>query len=115
MTDTTIHFANGWLLDPLLLAGYREALSDPCWKLPSNDARTEALRAYRAEWQKHGERLIADMQSLLKLSFKEQDITVYVVHALKAAISDPLILHSRYDPDLAVDVITHEVLQLSSY
>jgi hypothetical protein len=104
-----IRFANGWLLEPT----YRRAWNALRFKgkVPFPDYRevTRKRRAYEKAWRTVEKKILKGMCDVLDLQFRQNTVDVYVV-GFARPISNPLVLSSRYSPQQAVHILTHELL-----
>lgn len=79
-------------------------------KYPSPDEFLRTVKNYKKAWAKHEGRLLKGICDVLKLRFFQNTIDVHVVPYWPTSISNPMIIHSYYDPDRFVDILTHELL-----
>ena len=108
MTQPTIRIKDAWLL--------REAASVPLnelWgdgePLKTDDEYAAITKAYQQAWQPIETKILAGMTNILGLSFKQNIIDVYVAPWFNA-FSDPLVIGVTLEPDLFVDILTHELI-----
>jgi len=112
MKQPEIRMVYGWHLDRT----FNQYLSEiPNEKEHTAEAREDVMKKiplFEAEWKKYEKKILQGMCDILGLEFYKSLIDVYVVGAYKAAFSDPLVMSSKYLPDMFVDVLTHEILHI---
>lgn len=80
-------------------------------QLASWEQCQEWTKAYRAEWEKHQGKILTALHDILGLKFYRDVIDVSLAQYFIPQ-SDPLIMHFRNEPDLFVDVLTHELIHI---
>ncbi len=84
------------------LWGNGEELADDEWL----DAR---VLSYQDAWKPHEQKILAAMTEMLGLRFRQNIIDVYVAPWFNA-FSDPLVIGIMSEPDVFVDLLTHELI-----
>ena len=79
-----------------------EPLADDEWM-------EQRVSEYQGAWKPFERKVLAGMTEIMKLSFKQNVIDVYIAPWFHA-FSDPLVVGVIYEPDLFVDILTHELL-----
>lgn len=108
MNYPEIRIKDGWLL--------REAVSKPLHELRAKDGDMLAdvddmeriINAYNKAWQPYEERILTSMCELLNLNFRHTIIDVYIAPWF-GAISDPMVIGTKYSPERFVTVLAHEL------
>lgn len=72
----------------------------------------EKITLFESVWKKVEEKILFAMCDILELSFYPKIVDVYVSGTFKKAFSTPLVISSKYTPELFVDVLTHELLHV---
>ena len=108
MSLPTIRIKDAWLL--------REAASVPLnelWgdgePLKTDDEYAAITKAYQQAWQPFETKILGGMTNILGLSFKQNTIDVYIAPWFNA-FSDPLVIGVTLEPDVFVDILTHELI-----
>lgn len=105
-----IRFSNGWLLTNAFFA-YRQLI--PKFKKDKPPTRAEMDKIVRGRtriWKKDEKKIIVGMQKIAGLNFYQNLIDVYLVAGYRSAFSTPLVMNRKYDGELFIDVLTHEIL-----
>lgn len=63
---------------------------------------------YKKAWRPYEQKIILNMTELLGLSFRQNILDVYIAPWFHA-FSDPLVIGVTKEPDLFVDILTHEL------
>ncbi len=90
-----------------LLAGELAVAGRESEALDENIDQTVSL--YSVAWEKYEERVIPELCNVLDLEFKQNIIDIYIA-PFGNSFSDPMVISTKYIPDRAVDVITHEII-----
>ena len=108
MSLPTIRIKDAWLL--------REAASVPLnelWgdgePLKTDDEYAAITKAYQQAWRPFETKILGGMTNILGLSFKQNIIDVYIAPWFNA-FSDPLVIGVTLEPDVFVDILTHELI-----
>lgn len=64
----------------------------------------------RKLWKKWEKKIIPAMQKIAGLNFYQNIIDVYTVFGWKSAFSNPMVLSIKYEGDLFIDTLAHEML-----
>ena len=75
----------------------------------SDEVIEQKIEAYRAAWLPYEDMILQHMTEVVNLSFRQNMIDVYISPHFNA-FSDPLVVGLRFEPDLFVDILTHELL-----
>ena len=84
------------------LWGKNETLAD-------NDWIEGKVGEYNKAWQPYEQKILVGMTETLGLSFRQNIIDVYIAPWFRA-FSDPLVIGVTKEPDIFVDILTHELL-----
>lgn len=84
------------------LWGKGEKLVDDAWM-------EKRVSDYQKAWKPFEQKVLLGMTELLGLSFRQNIIDVHIAPWFKA-FSDPLIIGVSQEPDVFVDILTHELL-----
>lgn len=108
MNLPTIRIKDAWLL--------RDAASKPLnelWgkgtSLRSDEEYTKIVEDYRAAWQPYEKKILEGLAKITGLDYNQNIIDVYIAPWF-SAFSDPLVIGVTNDPDVFVDVLTHELI-----
>lgn len=80
-------------------------------RLSTHEQAESYAAAYRREWAKYEELILAKMTSRLGLSYYKSVIDVNLADYFIPQ-SQPIIMHFRNEPDEFVDVLTHELIHV---
>lgn len=110
MNIPQIRLKYGWHLDN----AFDMYLSKITEKQPTHtkDEVLSIMTQYKNEWSKFESKILEAMTEILNLGFNKNIIDVYIVGNYRKAFSDPLVVSSKYDPDVFVDILTHEILHI---
>lgn len=104
----TIRIKDAWLL--------RQAASVPLhemWgknrKLANDKDMEKIVKNYTEAWKPLENEILSTMSHITKLEFRQNIIDVYIAPWFRA-FSDPLVIGVIYEPDLFIDMLTHELL-----
>lgn len=78
-------------------------------ELPDNERMAKIVGEYRKAWRPHEQKILKYVTDSLELSFRQNIIDVYIAPYFNA-FSDPLVIGTSLEPDVFVDVLTHELL-----
>lgn len=81
----------------------------PDQKYPSQNTVLKFISSLEREWELNGKRYLQAISKIAKLSWKENDIIVYVVGGTRP-FSDPLTIRYRSSKNEALDTLTHELV-----
>ena len=77
---------------------------------PLSDEKFAARKkAYIEIWGKYGETILSKMQAELGLEFEENVLNVYLVSLYDNSHSDPITISMEYEPEMFLEVATHEI------
>lgn len=95
---------------------FRENISLPLNELWGNgeplrtdDEYAAITKAYQDAWQPYELKVLTGMTETLGLSFRQEIIDVYIAPWINA-FSDPLVIGVTQEPDVFIDILTHELL-----
>ena len=77
--------------------------------LRSEDRYRLIAKKYRNAWEPFADKILNGMCDITGLTFRQNIIDVYIAPWF-AAFSDPMVIGVKYEPDVFVDVLTHELL-----
>jgi hypothetical protein len=110
--------------DPFLLIGAIYNDIEPAYMPPvaKEDERNklsrefigEKLDAYEKAWRPYEDKLIKGMCDILGLEFRQNVIDIYAA-PFYHSFSFPMFIATKYEPDRAIEVITHELLHVLFY
>ncbi|MEI8188081.1 MAG: hypothetical protein WCG30_04025 [Candidatus Saccharibacteria bacterium] len=80
-------------------------------KLASFEQCEEWTEDYRKEWEKYQSKILSALHDILGLKFYRDVIDVSLAQYFIPQ-SEPLIIHFRNEPDLFVDVLSHELIHI---
>lgn len=89
------------------------AKSDERNKL-SRESINEKLDEYEKAWRPYEEKLIKGMCEFLNMEFRQNIIDIYAA-PFYTSFSFPMFIATKYEPDRAIEVITHELLHVLLY
>lgn len=78
-------------------------------ELADDSQMEQTVAAYTEAWQPHEHIIMAGMCKTLGLRFRQNLIDVYIAPWFHA-FSDPLVVGVKYEPDIFIDILTHELL-----
>lgn len=105
-----IRFQYGWLLTRAFYQ-YRKMLTEykdeepPAWNVVN-----EIVENRRKIWEPVEQKIITGMQEIAGLNFYQNIIDVYIVTGYSSAFSEPLVMSKKYEGDVFVDILTHEII-----
>ena len=67
------------------------------------------VAAYQVAWKPFEKKILIAMCDILGLDFRQNIIDVYIAPWF-GAFSDPLVIGVIYEPDLFIDILTHELI-----
>lgn len=98
------------LYSPLLHdALLKHAGEDILGGLPDKDETIAQVNAYEKAWNTLGPKVLNGLIETVGFGFKQSTIDVYPIPGARA-FSEPLVIGTHHDPDMTVDVITHELI-----
>jgi hypothetical protein len=104
-----IRIKNAWLLRDnvskhlhILWAKEGEPLADDSWI-------DNKVADYQKAWKPVEEQILTSLTDILGLSFRQNIIDVYIAPWFNA-FSDPLVIGVTKDPDVFIDLLTHELI-----
>lgn len=110
--------------DPFLLIGAIYDDIEPAYMPPvaktderdklSRDSINKKLDEYEKAWRPYEQKLIKGMCDLLNMEFRQNVIDIYAA-PFYTSFSFPLFIATKYEPDRAIEVITHELLHVLLY
>ena len=104
-----IRIKNAWLLRKQVLRQLHRLYKPP--KQPPTDKQVEQkVEDYRQAWQSFEQKILRGMSELLGLSFRQNIIDVYITPYFIRDFSDPMVIGMRDQPDVFVDILSHELL-----
>lgn len=89
------------------------AKSDERHKL-SREVINKRLDEYEKAWRPYEDRIIKGICEILNLEFKQNVIDIYAA-PFYSSFSFPMIIATNYEPDRAIEVITHELIHVLLY
>lgn len=108
MKEPEIRIKDGWLLRENAskhlheLWGKDSELADDVWM-------ERRVAEYSAAWQMYEKTILNGMFDILNLQFRQNIIDVYIAPWF-LAFSDPLVIGVTSEPDMFVDLLTHELI-----
>jgi hypothetical protein len=66
------------------------------------------VKAYQDAWSKYETKILSALCDALGVEFNQNIIDVYVA-PFSNSFSDPMVISTKYSPDRAVEVLTHEI------
>ena len=110
--------------DPFLLIGAIYGDIEPAYMPPvaktderdklNRDSINKKLDEYEKAWRPYEQRIINGMCDLLNMEFRQNVIDIYAA-PFYTSFSFPMFIATKYEPDRAVEVITHELLHVLLY
>lgn len=110
--------------DPFLLIGAIYDDIEPAYMPPvaktderdklNRDSINKKLDEYEKAWRPYEQKLIKGMCDLLNMEFRQNVIDIYAA-PFYTSFSFPLFIATKYEPDRAIEVITHELLHVLLY
>lgn len=110
--------------DPFLLIGAIYGDIEPAYMPPvaktderdklNRDSINKKLYEYEKAWRPYEQRIINGMCDLLNMEFRQNVIDIYAA-PFYTSFSFPMFIATKYEPDRAVEVITHELLHVLLY
>jgi len=97
-----------WLLEKAASEHIRKGLKIDQPIAPSK-ATKERVEHYKKAWQPYEKEVLTAIQKITGLKFSLNYIDVYIAPFF-AAFSEPLVIGSRNEPDVFIDVLTHELI-----
>ena len=105
-----IRIKDAWLLEQEVDKHLNQSQDkDKEQEIISDATIKEKIEAYRAAWLPYENQILQHMTEVVNLSFRQNIIDVYIAPYFNA-FSDPLVVGIRFEPDLFVDILTHELL-----
>lgn len=101
-----IRIQYSWLLENALFSRADEETKN---SLPSPTETEKIAEDYRLAWQALENKILTGLRDLTGLEFWLELIDVYVAPRTRA-FSEPLVIGTHYEPDMAIDVLTHELI-----
>lgn len=80
----------------------------------SREFINKKLDTYEKAWQPYDQMLVRGMCQLLNMEFRQNIIDIYAA-PFYTSFSFPMFIATKYDPDRAIEVITHELLHVLLY
>ncbi|MDB5162943.1 MAG: hypothetical protein JWN28_550 [Candidatus Saccharibacteria bacterium] len=119
MNYPQIRFQSSFLLIDAIYNDIESAYMPPQAKTDernklSREAINEKLEEFEKAWRPYEERLIKGMCELLNLEFRQNVIDIYAA-PFTHSFSFPMFIATKYEPDRAIEVITHELLHCLLY
>lgn len=104
----------GWHLDNTFTDFYEQIpdREEKGYTVQNREEVKEKISLFETEWKKYEEKILESICRILGLEFYKKVIDVYIVGAYKKAFSTPMVISAKYEPDLFVDIITHELLHV---
>ncbi len=78
------------------------------------DVIQEKLTAYEKAWKPYESRVIEGICEILGLEFQQNVLDIYAA-PFYTSFSFPIVIATKYHPDRAVEVITHELIHVLLY
>lgn len=103
-----IRIKNAWLLRENASKHLHELWGEGK-TLADNDWMEWKVSEYKKAWQPYEEKILFGMTETLGFSFRQNIIDVYIAPWFHA-FSDPLVIGVTKEPDVFVDILTHELL-----
>lgn len=103
-----IRIKNAWLLRENASIHLHELWGEGK-TLADNDWMEWKVSEYNNAWQPYEKKILLAMTETLGLSFRQNIIDVYIAPWFHA-FSDPLVIGVTKEPDVFVDILTHELL-----
>jgi len=113
MTNLEIRIQHAYLLDPYFQEIFdcrqEKQLIDKGLVYNSRESILQKIAEYEAAWYDR-KQVLQFMQEVLKLDFYKSVIDVYIVGAMRGAISTPVLIGSNVSVENFPDILIHELL-----
>lgn len=104
-----IRIQDSWLLRDSIAEYCVRKSGTPDATLTDHAMVAQKIEEYINAWQPLEQMILQGMSEITYLKFRQNIIDVYVVPGF-TPFSDPMIVGARLDPDIFVDILTHELL-----
>jgi len=99
------------LYSPLLHNALLKYASKEEWdKVPPKEEIYARVESYQKQWDALSQKILSGLREMTGLEFKQNVIDIYPIPPEMRAFSEPLVIGMHHDPDMTVDVITHELI-----
>lgn len=119
MNYPEIRFRDSFLLIGTIYADIEPAYMPPTAETDERDKLSreninKKLDEYEEAWRPYEEKLIKGMCDLLNMEFRQNIIDIYAA-PFYTSFSFPMFIATKYEPDRAIEIITHELLHVLLY
>lgn len=119
MNYPEIRFRDSFLLIGTIYQDIEAAYMPPIAKTDernklSRETINERLYEYEKAWRPYEAKIIEGICKVLNLEFKQNVIDIYAA-PFYSSFSFPLVIATKYEPDRAIEVITHELIHVLLY
>lgn len=119
MNYPQIRFRDSFLLIGTIYQDIEAAYMPPAAKTDernklSREAIGKRLDEYEKAWRPYEERIIKGVCKVLNLEFKQNVIDIYAA-PFYSSFSFPMVIATKYEPDRAIEIITHELIHVLLY
>ncbi len=104
----TVRIQYAWLLEKAASEHIRKGLGIDKPLAPP-EVTKKRVADYEEAWRPYADRILQAIQDVTGLKFRQNYIDVYIAPFF-AAFSDPLVMGTRNEPDVFIDVLTHELI-----
>jgi len=105
----TIRIKDAWLLREHASTHLHELWGDGKMELADDEWMKRRVNEYTQAWQPYESQILQGMTEILGLSFRQNIIDVYIAPWFNA-FSDPMVIGVTQEPDVFIDILTHELL-----
>lgn len=106
-----IRIKDAWLLRENASVHLHKLWAKEGEELADFDAMQKIVAAYQAAWEPVEKKILTAMTDSLGLEFRKNIIDVSIAPWFRA-FSDPLVIGVTYEPDMFVDILTHELIHV---
>lgn len=119
MNYPEIRFRDSFLLIGTIYQDIEAAYMPPMSKTDERDKLSrevinKRLEEYENAWRPYETRIIEGMCKVLNMEFKQNVIDIYAA-PFYSSFSFPMVIATKYEPDRAIEVITHELIHVLLY
>lgn len=119
MNYPEIRFRDSFLLISTIYQDIEAAYMPPAVKTDeryklSQEVINKRLDEYEKAWRPYEARIIESMCKVLNMEFKQNVIDIYAA-PFYSSFSFPMIIATKYEPDRAIEIITHELIHVLLY
>ena len=105
-----IRIKYGNFLEPIFESHYRAQPGEADWIAYPPEQTHEIIRAYDAAWKPYKSRILDGLHSITGLEFFQNTIDVFIVSSLRGGFSVPMVISAQKEPDLFIDILSHELI-----